>query len=66
MLRNQWSGKEDSNLRPLPPEGTGPPVLRRISVATRRTRPSHSGTDSLSVPGARFIADLRPLSVGVV
>lgn len=30
-LKN-WSGKEDSNLRPLPPEGASPTRTPRISV----------------------------------
>jgi hypothetical protein len=32
--RNNWSGKEDSNLRPLPPENASPAVMRRFSVAS--------------------------------
>ena len=31
MLRKQWSGREDSNLRPLPPEDGVPRVTERIS-----------------------------------
>jgi hypothetical protein len=35
-MKTNWSGKEDSNLRPLPPEGASPAITRRFTVAQRR------------------------------
>jgi hypothetical protein len=46
----KWSGKEDSNLRPLPPENGSPAVTRRISVATRRTKAAPDSPCSRLVP----------------
>jgi hypothetical protein len=32
--RANWSGKEDSNLRPLPPEDASPERMARVTVAS--------------------------------
>jgi hypothetical protein len=47
---NQWSGREDSNLRPLPPEDASPAVTRRISVVIRRIRSAHDRVCSGLIP----------------
>ena len=36
-----WSGKEDSNLRPLPPEDVAPDGMARFSRAVWRTRAAY-------------------------
>ena len=66
MLRFCWSGKEDSNLRPLPPEDDAPAITRRFSVLFRAASMAHDGTDSRLVPGIRFRFDLQPLSMAAL
>ena len=46
-----WSGKEDSNLRPLPPEGGGPAFTRRIPVIACFTRTAYSRVCSPFIHG---------------
>ena len=60
-----WSGKEDSNLRPLPPENVAPERTRRFSVVRGRAAVPFSGACSWLIPGFRFKLDLRPLSMGL-
>jgi len=47
--QKSWSGKEDSNLRPLPPEDASPRVTPRFSVDVWRIRPAPGGICSLAV-----------------
>jgi hypothetical protein len=65
MVEIAWSGREDSNLRPLPPEDGSPPVTARISADVSRTDAAHSGVCSRLIHGLRSKANLRPLSMGV-
>lgn len=58
-----WSGKEDSNLRPLPPEGCYPSVSAHFPVHFAYRRLSSGGPCSLLVHGRRFNLILQPLSV---
>jgi len=60
---NQWSGREDSNLRPLPPERISPSRTRARPVTFQSARLPSSGACSRAVPGARFKTSLRPLSI---
>ena len=60
--RKTWSGREDSNLRPLPPENVYPADTQRIPVGFSHTRLSHGGIVSRFVHGPRFKLGLRPLS----
>jgi hypothetical protein len=50
MVENAWSGREDSNLRPLPPEDAGPGVTARVSVGFRRTLTASVGLCSRLIP----------------
>ena len=45
-----WSGKEDSNLRPLPPEGNAYPVIARKTSSATGNRPDHSANESGEAP----------------
>jgi hypothetical protein len=63
VLELKWSGKEDSNLRPLPPEDVAPSLIRRISAAFQRTAPAYSGICSRAVHGEGSLANLQPLSL---
>ena len=56
----KWSGKEDSNLRPLPPEGGSPDGIARFSVLSGASNVLSDGTCSLAVHGARFTLNLNP------
>lgn len=56
----KWSGKEDSNLRPLPPEGGSPDGIARFSVLSGAANVLFDGTCSLVVHGARFTLNLNP------
>jgi hypothetical protein len=46
-----WSGREDSNLRPLPPEDADPVFIRRFSVVFRAFPLLSSGLESRFVRG---------------
>lgn len=48
-----WSGREDSNLRPLPPEGVAPDGIERFSAPSVGEGVMSGGTESLSVPPIR-------------
>lgn len=50
MLGLNWSGKEDSNLRPLPPEDADPASTRRFSVTRRGVWPSYDRICSCLIP----------------
>jgi len=51
MKESNWSGKEDSNLRPLPPEDVSPALLRWFYVGLRRKRALFDGLCSRLIPG---------------
>lgn len=55
-----WSGKEDSNLRPLPPEDVAPDVTRRISVVLSRTDGAHGAVCSSLVHAKGSIRTFGP------
>lgn len=64
--RKMWSGKEDSNLRPLPPEGGSPTrTPQKIETPPRTTRSIAAHVAMLfTVPGEfRFRLNLGPLSI---
>lgn len=50
---NVWSGREDSNLRPLPPEDATPDCTRRFSVVRRRHLVAFRGACSRLIHGFR-------------
>lgn len=50
-----WSGKEDSNLRPLPPESITPRFLWRFPVGSRRKLTAYRGVCSCRVHGGGSI-----------
>ena len=56
-----WSGKRDSNLRPLPPEDAAPAGTRRFSVVSAAPVVLFRGAGCHAVHGARFICVPRPL-----
>jgi hypothetical protein len=58
----KWSGKEDSNLRPLPPENGSPASTWHFLVGVWRTRAAHYAVCSYGVHGRSHLANLRPLS----
>jgi hypothetical protein len=61
---SDWSGREDSNLRPLPPEGVAPRRIRCFSaVFPGRSIPSVRRCSRL-VAGRRFSANLGPCLFG--
>jgi hypothetical protein len=53
-----WSGREDSNLRPLPPEGVSPVRIRRFSVVSHAQAGAPSASCCHAVHGARFNMNL--------
>jgi hypothetical protein len=61
---NLWSGREDSNLRPLPPEGVAPRRIRCFSTVFPEASMRSGGLCSRSVHGLNLIQWLRPLSIG--
>jgi hypothetical protein len=50
VLENQWSGREDSNLRPLPPEDVSPRRTRRIYGVVGYTQGASDAACSRVVP----------------
>ena len=60
----KWSGKEDSNLRPLPPEDAEPVSTRRFSVPFVAVGVLSDGVCSRLIHGQRFMLFHRPLSIG--
>jgi hypothetical protein len=50
VLENQWSGREDSNLRPLPPEDVSPRRTRRIYGVVGCTQAASAAACSHGVP----------------
>jgi hypothetical protein len=61
---NYWSGREDSNLRPLPPEGVAPSRARCFSAVFPRGDLRSGGQCSLGVHGKRFTVNLGPCLYG--
>jgi hypothetical protein len=61
---NTWSGREDSNLRPLPPEGVAPRRIRCFAMAFQEGSVASDCLCSRSVHGLNLIRWLRPLSMG--
>lgn len=60
---NDWSGREDSNLRPLPPEGVAPEHSLVASSGFPSERISTgSGTLAHRI-GVNLILSLQPLSI---
>lgn len=60
---NNWSGRLDSNQRPLPPERTAPTRTPRFSVVSHRAKALSNAPCSRPVHGQRFAANLRALSL---
>ena len=58
----KWSGKEDSNLRPLPPESISPRRTRQFSVIFLERLPAYARLRSRSVPARGSILNLGELS----
>ncbi len=58
-----WSGREDSNLRPLPPERIAPERTQAFKTAFPDGPLSLDGTGSHAVHGRRFKLNFRPLSI---
>ena len=58
-LKN-WSGKEDSNLRPLPPEDASPLGIRRFSVVRGAVCLSRNDVCSRLVSGLGSLRALGP------
>jgi hypothetical protein len=63
-LVNRWSGREDSNLRPLPPERVSPSGTRCFLEVFSGGPMRSDGRCSFPVPGARFTANLNPCLYG--
>jgi hypothetical protein len=59
---NIWSGREDSNLRPLPPEGAAPSLRPWFSVVGSPRQGALAGVCSRLIHGARFMRHLGALS----
>jgi hypothetical protein len=59
-----WSGREDSNLRPLPPEGVAPERIRCFPTAFPRRVMLSDGQCSFLVHGRRFKLNLGPCLYG--
>jgi hypothetical protein len=57
---NAWSGKEDSNLRPLPPENVAPDGTRRFSASFRGAHLSQNGVCSRMVLAGGSLRALGP------
>ena len=55
-----WSGKEDSNLRPLPPEDASPLGIRHFLVANGGDRVSQNGVCSRLVSELGSLRTLGP------
>lgn len=55
-----WSGKEDSNLRPLPPEDASPLGIRRFSVVRGAVCLSRNDVCSWLVSGLGSLRALGP------
>lgn len=55
-----WSGREDSNLRPLPPEGVAPERIRCFLTAFTRRNLRSDRRCSFLVHGRRFKVNLGP------
>lgn len=58
----KWSGREDSNLRPLPPEGVSPRRTRRFSVGSVSERGASACVCSRLIHGRGSTANLGALS----
>jgi hypothetical protein len=58
-----WSGREDSNLRPLPPERIAPARTRRFSALSYGDDLPSGGACSRLIHGRRFAVNFRPLSI---
>ena len=54
-----WSGREDSNLRPLPPEGVSPSVTQRFSVVRGLKGGAYPCVRSRAVHARRFGLNLE-------
>jgi hypothetical protein len=59
----RWSGREDSNLRPLPPERIAPNRIGRFSVVRARAALRSRGPCSCTVHAIRFALNFEPLSI---
>ena len=60
---NKWSGREDSNLRPLPPERNAPRRTQRHRAASKRGDLLSGGVGHPAFSAKGFTASLRPLSI---
>ena len=58
-----WSGREDSNLRPLPPEGVSPRRTRCFPVLFHGSAMSSDSLCSCTVPAQGSTPDLGALSL---
>jgi hypothetical protein len=59
-----WSGREDSNLRPLPPEGSAPRLIRARSMISLGNRMAPEGAHYGTVRAKRFKMNLGPCLYG--
>jgi hypothetical protein len=62
--RNRWSGREDSNLRPLPPERVAPRRTRCFSKVFPQRAVRSDGRCSRLFHGRRFNVNLGPCLFG--
>lgn len=60
----KWSGREDSNLRPLPPERNGPSVTRWFIKDSSRRGLWSDGERSFPVPAMNLFLNLGPCLFG--
>lgn len=60
----KWSGREDSNLRPLPPEGVGPSRMRWFLGIPLLRHLRSSGRCSFPVHGLNLFLNLGPCLFG--
>ena len=58
----KWSGREDSNLRPLPPEDVSPSRIPQLSVVSQAVNDAYTDVCSRSVYGRGSIRNLGALS----
>jgi hypothetical protein len=58
---SNWSGREDSNLRPLPPEGGAPARIRCFAMAFQESPVASDGPCSRLVAGVNLGLNFRPL-----
>jgi hypothetical protein len=58
-----WSGRLDSNQRPLPPERIAPRLTRRFSVLSSGDGLPSGGACSRFAPTSRFTVNFQPLSI---